>query len=146
MAKTPRTTASIALTAVVVVGLAIDAFVHFHLAGDFARNRTSVLSEATLFRAEAAASLVAAIALLVRPNRYTATLAFLLALSGTAAVLFYRYVNLGAVGPIPNMYDPYWAPAEKTISAVGEALAMFAALALLKTTRKGPGALGRGDG
>ena len=136
MANTPRTTASIALTAVVVVGLAIDAFVHFHLAGDFAGNKTSVLSEATLFRVEAAASLVAAIALLVRPNRYTAMLAFLLALSGTAAVLFYRYVDLGAVGPVPNMYDPYWAPAEKTISAIGEALAMFAALVLIGRYRK----------
>ncbi len=135
MGDTPRNPTTIALTAVVVVGLAIDAFVHFHLAGNFAANKTSVLSEPTLFRAEAIASVVALVAVLVRPNRGTYLFAFLLALAGTIAVVFYRYVDLGAVGPIPSMYDPYWGPAEKVISAIGEALAAVAALALLRADR-----------
>ncbi|UQX89304.1 hypothetical protein M6D93_04690 [Jatrophihabitans telluris] len=119
------------LTAVVVVGLAIDAFVHYDLASAFKNNKTSVLSEADLFRAEATVAIVAAAALLARPRRYTAAFAFLVAAAGTAAVLVYRYVDIGAFGPIPKMYDPYWAPTGKTLSAVGEALAALAALALL---------------
>jgi hypothetical protein len=41
------------LTAVVVVGLAIDAFNHFHVAHNYVYNKTSTISEATLFRIEA---------------------------------------------------------------------------------------------
>jgi hypothetical protein len=119
-----------ALIVIVVVGLAVDAFVHFDLASAF-KNKTSTLSETDLFRGEAIVSVIAAVALLVRPRRYTAGFAFLVAAAGTAAVVFYRYVNLGAFGPFPNMYDPFWAPAEKTLSAVAEGVAALAALALL---------------
>jgi hypothetical protein len=55
----------------------------------------------------------------------------LVAATGTAAVVVYRYFDVGAIGPIPDMYDPYWAPPEKTLSAVAEGLAALAALALL---------------
>jgi hypothetical protein len=119
------------LTVLVVVGLAVDAYVHFHLASAFKHNKTSTLSETDLFRAEAVAAIVAALALLLRPRRYTAAFAFLVAAAGTVAVIVYRYVDIGAFGPIPNMYDPYWAPAEKTWSLVAEVVAALAALALL---------------
>jgi hypothetical protein len=118
------------LIGIVVAGLAIDAFVHFHLASTFENNKTSTLSEADLFRAEAIAAIIAAVALVVRPRRYTAAFAFLVAAAGTAAVVVYRYVDVGAFGPIPDMYDPFWAPAEKTLSAIAEAVAAVAALAL----------------
>ena len=120
-----------ALTVIVVAGLAVDAYVHLHLASAFKSHKTSVLSETELFRAEAIVAIVAAVALLLRPRRYTAAFAFLVAAAGTAAVLVYRYVNVGKVGPIPNMYDPFWAPAEKTLSVVAEAVAALAALALV---------------
>jgi hypothetical protein len=123
--------AEVALIGVVVVGLAIDAFVHFDLAGAFAGNKTSTLSEADIFRADATVALIAAIALLVRPRRYTAAFAFLVAAAGTTAVIVTRYVNVGKIGPIPNLYDPYWAPFEKGLSVIGEAAAALAALALL---------------
>jgi hypothetical protein len=119
------------LVVIVVVGLAVDAYVHLHLASAFKNNKTSTLSEADLFRAEAIAAIVAALALLLRPRRVTAALAFLVAAAGTVAVVVYRYVDVGSFGPFPNMYDPYWAPAEKTLSAVAEAVAALAALALL---------------
>jgi hypothetical protein len=122
-----------ALIVVVVVGLAVDAYVHFHLASAFKNNKTSTLSEADLFRAEAVAAIIAAVALLLRPRRYTAAFAFLVAASGVVAVLVYRYVDVGAIGPLPNMYDPYWEPVEKALSAVAEAAAALAALALLMT-------------
>ncbi|HET6211163.1 MAG TPA: hypothetical protein VFD94_12305 [Jatrophihabitans sp.] len=119
------------LMIIVVVGLAIDAYVHYHLASAFRHNKTSVLSEADLFRAEATVAVIAGLALLLRPNRYTAGFAFLVAAAGTAAVLVYRYVDLGAFGPIPAMYDPFWAPAEKNLSAIAEAVAAVAAAVLL---------------
>jgi hypothetical protein len=120
-----------ALIILVVAGLAVDAYVHLDLASAFKNNKTSTLSEADLFRGEAIAAIVAAVALLLRPRRVTAALAFLVAAAGTIAVVVYRYVDLGAFGPFPNMYDPYWAPAEKAVSAVAEAVAALAALALL---------------
>jgi hypothetical protein len=132
-----------ALIFAVVAGLAVDAFVHFDLASAFDANKSSVLTEAELFRAEASVSVLAAIALLVRPRRYTAAFAFLVAAAGTAAVVLYRYVDVGAFGPVPDMYDPFWAPAEKTLSALAEGVAAVAALALFlmfqrraRTTRK----------
>jgi hypothetical protein len=121
-----------ALIAIVVVGLAIDAYVHFHLASAFKNNKTSLLSETDLFRAEATVAIIAAVALLVRPHRFTAAFAFLVAAAGTVAVVVYRYVDIAAIGPIPRMYDPYWAPAEKTLSVVAEAAAALAALALVR--------------
>ena len=133
-----RSTTEIALIAVVVVGLAIDAFVHFDLAGAFAGNKTSTLSEADIFRADATVALIAAVALLVRPRRYTAAFAFLVAAAGTAAVTVFRYVNVGKIGPIPNMYDPYWAPFEKNLSVYGEAAATLAAIALVALLRRQP--------
>jgi hypothetical protein len=130
MSARGRLALQVALTAIVVAGLAVDAYVHFDLASAFKQNKTSTLSEADLFHLEAVLAVIAAVALLVRPRRYTAAFAFLVAAGGTAAVVVYRYVDIGAFGPIPNMYDPYWAPAEKTISAVAEGLAALAALAL----------------
>lgn len=133
-----RSASEIALIVVVVVGLAIDAFVHFDLAGAFAGNKTSTLSEADIFRADASVALLAAIALLVRPRWYTAAFAGLVAAAGTAAVITFRYVNVGKIGPIPNMYDPYWAPFEKNLSVYGEAAATLAAVALLVVLRRQP--------
>jgi hypothetical protein len=124
------TALQVVLTVVVVAGLAVDAYVHFSLASAFANVKTSTLSQADLFRVEATLAVIAAVALLVRPRRYTAAFAFLVAASGTVAVVLYRYVDVGAFGPIPNMYDPFWAPARKTLSVYAEALAALAALGL----------------
>jgi hypothetical protein len=44
--------------------------------------------------------------------------------------VFYAVIDVGAIGPVPDMYDPTWS-AEKTLSAVAEAAAAVAALALL---------------
>ena len=118
------------LIAVTVAGLAIDAWVHYDLAPLFANHKTSTLSQADLFRVEATAAVVAAVALLIRPRRYTAGFAFLVAAAGTVAVVLYRYVDIGSFGPIPGMYDPYWAPAEKVISLIGEVVATVTALVL----------------
>jgi hypothetical protein len=118
-----------ALTVVVLAGLAVDVYVHFDLASSYAGVKSSTLSQADLFRAEGVVALIAAVALLVRPRRYTAGFAFLVAAAGTAAVVVYRYVDIGAFGPFPNMYENIWY-SEKTLSAWAEGIAALAALAL----------------
>lgn len=117
------------LALIIAAGLAIDAFVHFDLASTFDPVKTSTLSEGDLFRAEAVAAVIAAAAVLLRPRRYTAAIAFMVAAAGTAAVLVYQYVDVGAFGPFPDMYDPLWYT-EKTTSAIAEGIAALAALAL----------------
>ena len=118
------------LILVVVAGLAIDAFVHLDLASSYDGVKSSVLTQGDLFRAEAALAIIAALALVVRPRRWTALIALLVSAGGFAAVLLYQYVNVGAIGPLPNMYDPVSFP-EKTLSVCAEGIAAVAALVLL---------------
>jgi len=117
------------LIAVVVVGLGIDAYVHLHLASTFDPIKATV-SQGQLFRIEAVAAIVAAILLLVRPARWSAALAAIVAAGGLFAVLLYAFVDVGAIGPLPNMYDPTWST-EKLVSAIAEAAAAAAAITLV---------------
>lgn len=123
-------TIRMALTVIVVAGLAVDAFVHFDVASGYQQVKSSTLTESALFRAEGIVALIAAAALLLRPRRYTAAFAFLVTAGGTFAVLLYYYVNVGAFGPLPNMYEHVWYT-EKTLSVWAEGFAAVAALALL---------------
>jgi hypothetical protein len=113
----------------VVVGLGVDAYVHFDLAPTYDAIKSSTLSQGDLFRAEGVAAVLAALAVVVRSRRWTAALAFLVAAGGLTAVLVYRYVNVGAVGPLPSMYEPVWYT-EKTQSAWAEAAATLASVVL----------------
>jgi hypothetical protein len=56
-------------------------------------------------------------------------IAFLVRAGGFAAVLLYQYVNVGALGPLPNMYDPVHYP-EKTLKVWAEGIAAVAVLVL----------------
>lgn len=117
-------------TALAALGLAVDAYVHFDLAANYDAIKTSTLSQGDLFRVEAVAAVLAALALLIRPRRYTALVAVLVAAGGLAAVLVYRYNNIPAFGPFPAMYEPVWYT-EKTQSAYAEAAAALASAARL---------------
>jgi hypothetical protein len=118
------------LILVVAAGLAIDAYVHLDLASSYDGVKSSVLTQGDLFRVEAALAIIAALALVVRPRRWTALIAFLVSAGGFTAVLVYQYVDVGAIGPLPNMYDPV-VYAEKTLSVWAEGIAAVAALMLL---------------
>jgi hypothetical protein len=121
------------LRLVVIAGLAVDVYVHWDLASNFDTLRGSgspSISQGELFRVETVIALVVMVLVAVWHRRWTAGLAFLVAGGGVAVVLLYRYVNVGAIGPLPNMYDPTWYT-EKTVSAVAEGAAAVAALLLL---------------
>jgi len=100
--------------------LAIDAYVHIHDAGFYDMVSTSTFSQDTLYRAEAIFAAAAAIALLAWPHRVTWAIAVLVTASAAGAVLLYTYVNVGGLGPLPNMYEPTWALPGKEGSAAAE--------------------------
>jgi hypothetical protein len=109
-------------------GLALDAYVHTDLAGRFETGGT--ISESALFLVQAGFAALAALLVLVRGRRPQAALALLVAAAALGAVLLYRYVDVGTIGPLPDMYDPAWY-AEKTLSAVAEAIAVLSSATLL---------------
>ena len=130
------------LVAVVVAGLAVDAYVHLHLASTFDPIRATI-SQGQLFRWEGYAAIVAAAFLLVRPGRLSAAVAALVAGGGLAAVLLYAVVDVGPIGPLPNMYDPSWSTL-KTWSALAQAAATVAAVILLVIGARDPATHGQG--
>lgn len=116
-----------ALVLLAAVGLGIDAFTHFDLASRYELNKTATVSQGTLFRIEAVMAVVVGVALLVRATVWTALLVVAVSGGGLFLLLLYRLVDVGQVGPLPNMYEPLWY-AEKSWAAIGEAIALGAAL------------------
>ena len=116
------------LAAATAVLLAVDAYVHFHDAGFYDPVATSSLSQGNLFRAQAAAAVAVAIALLVRPHPVVWAVAILVAASAVGAVLLYTYVDVGTLGPLPDMYERTWGVPGKRASAVAEGLATLLAI------------------
>jgi len=127
-----------ALAATTAVLLAIDAYVHFHDASLYDAVTTATLSQGTLFRAQATAAAIVAIALLIRPHPAVWAIAALVAASAATAVLLYTYIDLGGLGPVPDMYEPTWALPGKRASAVAEtAAALLAGTGLVLSLRAG---------
>jgi hypothetical protein len=123
---------------VTAAGLGVDAYVHWHLAPNFDSLTGAAsphISQGQLFRLEAVLAVIAMVAVLTSRRRLVLWFAFLVAAGGLAALLLYGYVDVGELGPLPDMYDPTWYP-EKTISAIAEGLAAVAALCLLLLQRR----------
>ncbi|MFD0331670.1 hypothetical protein ACFQZC_34755 [Streptacidiphilus monticola] len=121
------------LRLVTAAGLAIDAFVHADLAPGYDPVAASI-SQGDLFRIEAGFAAAAALLVLVAGRHWTVwAFALGVALGGVAAVMVYRYVDIGAFGPFPDMYEPTWYP-EKTASVIAEAVAAVTAAAGLTLT------------
>jgi len=117
------------LRVVAATGLAVDAYVHADLAPAYA-GPGGVVGQQGLFLVEAGIAVAAALLVLTRgwPAVYLA--AALVAASALAAVIASRYVDLGPIGPLPDLYEPVWYP-EKVVAAGGEAVALVAAGLLL---------------
>lgn len=135
-----RSAGGVIARVVVAVGLAYDAYAHLDLASNFDAN-AAVISQGLLFRVEAMLAILAALLVLVIRRSTVAIFAVLVAGSALGAVLLYRYVDLGVLGPLPDMYEPSWYR-EKALSAVAEAVAVIAAGALLLS----PSRYGKGGG
>jgi hypothetical protein len=115
------------IRAVTAACLVIDAYVHLDLASLYAE-AGGTINEGLLFRAEAAVALLTA-AVVVAIGRRACYLAGLaVAASALIVMLVSRYVDVGALGPFPDLYDPVWFP-EKLLAAVAEGAATVMALA-----------------
>jgi hypothetical protein len=108
--------------------LVIDAAVHVQLAHRYDLNVQGALSQGDLFRIESGVATLAAALILLAANRITWTLAFGTAASALGAALLYRYVDVGPLGPLPDMYEPYWYLA-KVVATVAEGVGTTAAAA-----------------
>jgi hypothetical protein len=108
-------------------GLAIDAYVHLDLAHLYAEGGGTI-NEGVLFRAEAVAALLVAAAIVATGRRVCYLAGLAVAASALAAMLVSRYVDLGPIGPFPDLYDPAWYP-EKLLAAYAEGAATVTALA-----------------
>jgi plastocyanin len=127
-------TSRLVLRLLVAAGLAVDAYVHADLAPVYDGIHGSI-SQGNLFRIEAGVSAAAALIVLLAGRRTGLGLAFAVAASAVGALLLYRYVDVGRLGPLPNMYEPGWFP-EKMVAAVAEAAAaLLAAGGLLAELR-----------
>lgn len=134
------------LTTIVVVGLAVDAYLHLRLAPDYALVRTRLLSQADLFRLEAALAVVSAVWLAVRRSVPAAAVACVVAGGGAFAILLYRYVDPGVIGPLPDMFEPVWFAAKQQALAA-EVVAALAALGIVaRLVVRRPVAGGSDDG
>jgi hypothetical protein len=151
--RSPRPAAVAAARLIAVVGLGIDAYVHLDLASTYSEAEAPV-NEGILFRAEAVLALLTALALILWARRPSFLLGFAISASALTLMLVSRYVDLGALGPLPDLYDPVWFP-EKLWAASGEAAAAAASLAGLlllsvrtglRRTRKAPGGSGHRGG
>jgi hypothetical protein len=112
-------------------GLAVDAYVHLHLAPTEAPGYAGHLGENVLFYIEGAVSIAAALLVLVTRARWAYLVAAIVAATAFGAVVLYRYVDVGALGPMPDMYEPVWY-FQKSLAAIAEAAALvFAVVGVL---------------
>jgi hypothetical protein len=116
-----------AVRLIAVAGLGIDAYVHLDLASTYSEAQAPI-NEGVLFRAEAVLAILTAVTLILAARRLTFLIAFAVSASALTLMLVSRYVDLGPLGPFPDLYDPVWF-AEKLWAAFGEAAAAVASVA-----------------
>lgn len=120
------------LRVLAAAGLAVDAYVHLDLAADYDAVG-STITQGALFRVQGVIAALAAVLILSMGRSWVYQVVFLIAASALGAVVQSAYVDLGSLGPLPNMYEPVWYP-DKTLSAIGEGVAAVAALGLFALT------------
>ena len=117
-----------ALRVVTAAGLAVDAAIHLDLAPSQPPGGPGQLSQTVLFNAEGVVAIVAALLVLTIGSRLSYAFAALVAGTALAAVLVSRYADVGAIGPLPDMYEPFWY-LSKVTTTIAEAVALLTALA-----------------
>lgn len=123
--------ADVLLRLIGAAALAISSYVHLHGA-HFYSSLGNTITQADLFYAQGAVAALVALWVLVTGNRRAWAAVAVVGAASFAAVMLYRYVDVGSIGPIPNMYEPSWQTNEKLLSAYAEAAAVVvAAVALL---------------
>jgi hypothetical protein len=128
-------TCQLLLRGMLLSGLVVDAVVHLKLAPTQPPALDGHLSQVSLFYGETVVAFLAAALVLVWNRRSTAVVAALVSGTALAAVLQSRFVDIGAIGPVPDLYEPAWY-ASKVLTTVAEAVAFVAAIALATVPRR----------
>jgi len=125
------------LAVVTAALLGVDAFVHLHYAHSYDQFKSSTMSEGTLFRIQGVVAIVVGVLLLIWPGVLTWLLSLLVAGSAVVAVTLYAYVDVGALGPLPDLYEHTWSPPGKVLSAIAELIAaILSAIGLVLALRR----------
>lgn len=133
--RTRQSSATLVLRLLTAAALGVSAYVHLHLAHLYS-TLGSTITQADLFYAQGVIAIVVGVWLLATGMRLAWVAAALVGAASFGAVMLYRYVDVGAIGPIPNMYDASWLPSpDKALSAVAEAAVVIFALIGLATAR-----------
>jgi hypothetical protein len=130
-----RPSVQLLLRGLLIAGLVVDAVVHLKLAPTQPPGLDGHLSQVSLFYAETVVAFLAAGLVIVRNRRSSAVIAALVSGSALAAVLQSRFVDIGAIGPVPDLYEPAWY-SSKVLTTVAEAVAFVAAVALVGLASK----------
>ncbi|MFB7708275.1 hypothetical protein [Streptomyces sp. NPDC056105] len=110
-------------------GLAVNAYVHADLAARY-DPVSATISQGSLFRIETALAALAALLVLFWRRSLGDVVAWLTAAGGLTALLVHRYVDVGASGPLPDMYEPLWYT-EKDLVVISQVVAVVAMTLLL---------------
>jgi hypothetical protein len=124
----------------------VDAVVHWQNASGYDAVRATI-SQGALFRIEA---VVAGLLVLIRPRPSGWLAALLVGASALGAVLLYRYVDVGVLRPLPDLYENTWQVPGKLLSAYAEGAAVVPAalglMAAVPARRSAPAHRELGDG
>ena len=133
-------TLALTLRVLVVAALAVSAYAHFKLAKDYDHDAGGSIRQSTLFQIQGVLASLAALFLVINARVIGWLPAFSLAAGSLFAVLLYRYVQVGTLGPLPDMTDMTWTSRSnlKVISAIAEGVGTVGAAAglLLVGTRR----------
>ena len=122
----------------IVVTLAIDAYLHATSAALHDPRHAGFLTAGNFFRFETAVRALVALLVLIRTARWSLVAALAVAATGLGTVILYRYVNVGPIGPIPNLYEPSWQVPGKLASVFAGGIVVVlsaAGLALIARSR-----------
>jgi len=119
---------ALVLRVLAVAGLAVSAYVHLHLAHLYT-TLGDTITQADLFRIQGAVAAAVAVWLLLTGSRLAWWTAAAVSAASFAAVMLYHYVDVGSIGPVPNMHDASWLPSpDKLVSAIAEAAVVVVVL------------------
>ncbi|MBO8196223.1 hypothetical protein ITI46_31955 [Streptomyces oryzae] len=116
-------------------GLGVDAYVHANLADQYDAVSASI-SQGDLFRIEAGVAALAGLLVLVWWRTISDAFAWLVAGGGLALLLVYAYVDVGKLGPIPNMYDPSWFDDKRLVVVAQGVTLVMSTFLLISHTRR----------
>lgn len=131
------------LRVLAAAALLVAGYLHLKVAKDYDFSATTRLTIGMEFRAQFAATVVAALLLLVLRRPWAWLPALLVAGATLVAVVASVYVQVPQIGPLPAFPHEPWNAAQKVPSAVAEAIAVVLAVVGLMVEGSGRRRRGR---